>query len=132
MSSSQLWFGVAVLAVFAVFVWRSGAAAGSGRPGAEQLRPQYEQGSATFLDVRTAAEWNEAHLQRALHLPLDEVQQRAATLLPDRQKPVIVYCRSGARAQAAAQRLREMGYADVVAMRGGLADLQRAGYPLSH
>lgn len=127
MTSSQLVLG-AVLLLLAVWVWRSGAAA-SGRPDASQVKPLYEQG-AVFVDVRTAAEWKDGHLRRAVHLPLDEVQRRAASLLPERNVPIVIYCRSGSRSASAASLLRDMGYAQVTPMRGGLSDLAAAGYPI--
>ena len=46
-------------------------------------------------------------------LPYDQVEQKAASLLPDKDKPIIVYCRSGRRSAIAAVTLRGLGYKDV-------------------
>lgn len=127
MTSSQIVFGI-VLLVLATWVWRSSTA--SDRPDAGQVKPLYEQG-AVFVDVRTSAEWKDGHLGRAVHLPLDDVPRRAAAVLPDRDAPIVVYCRSGSRSASAARLLRSMGYARVIPMRGGLSDLAAAGYPIA-
>lgn len=63
---------------------------------------------ATLLDVRTRAEYDERHLEGALLVPVNEVEARLAEIRTDR--PVVVYCRSGARAERAATVLRRSGY----------------------
>ena len=45
-------------------------------------------------------------------------------------KPVIVSCASGRRAAGVADTLRKQGFADVVALRGGIAAWTQAGMPL--
>lgn len=128
MTSTQLTFGLIALVLLTAWTWQSGAAT-SDRPDAAEVKPLYEQG-AVFVDVRTPSEWNDGHLSRALHLPLDQLNERATTLLPDRNTPIVIYCRSGRRSDIAASTLRSLGYSQVVAMRGGLSDLARAGYPV--
>lgn len=97
------------------------------RPDAVQARA-LQQSGALFVDVRTDEEWAAGHLQTALHLPVDQVGDKAASLLPDKTKAIVTYCRSGARAQKAAEILRGLGYAEVTAMTGGYDDLKAAGY----
>jgi rhodanese-related sulfurtransferase len=63
---------------------------------------------ATFLDVRTEPEFEAHHLDGATLIPLDELHDRLAELPTDR--PVVVYCRSGARSARAAAMLRAAGY----------------------
>ena len=46
-------------------------------------------------------------------LPYDEVEQKAAGMLPEKEKAIIVYCRSGRRSAIAADALRGLGYKDV-------------------
>ena len=47
-----------------------------------------------------------------------------------KSKPVIVSCASGRRATTVADSLRKQGFADVVALRGGIAAWVQAGMPL--
>lgn len=99
------------------------------RPTAATARTSYDAGTQ-FVDVRTDAEWADGHVKNALHLPLDEVDARAAAVLPDKSAPVLLYCGSGKRAQSAAEMLHALGYTHVVAMTGGYKDLKAAGYPV--
>ncbi|MBN8486994.1 MAG: rhodanese-like domain-containing protein [Burkholderiales bacterium] len=70
-----------------------------------------------LLDVRSSAEFAVGHIDGALHLPLDQLQQGARQLLPDHGQPLIVYCASGARSAFACAVLGQMGYRQ--AMNGG-------------
>jgi len=99
------------------------------RPSASETRAAYASGTV-FVDVRTDAEWSAGHLKNARHLPVDEVAADASTVLPQKNEPVVVYCKSGRRAQSAAEQLRQLGYQHVTAMTGGYADLKAAGYPV--
>jgi phage shock protein E len=70
-----------------------------------------------LLDVRSAIEFASGHIEGAIHLPLDQLQQGARHLLPDPTHPLIVYCASGARSAFACAVLSQMGY--LRAMNGG-------------
>ncbi|MBX7193005.1 MAG: rhodanese-like domain-containing protein [Sandaracinaceae bacterium] len=63
---------------------------------------------ATLLDVRTPEEFGERHLDGAINIPVDQVEARMSEI--SRDHPVVVYCRSGARAMSAARILRRAGY----------------------
>lgn len=73
----------------------------------------------------------DAHLPGALRLNHDEVDTRAAQLLPDRQRPVVVYCASAQcrNSHQAAQALLSLGYRDVRVYAGGKQDWTDAGLP---
>jgi phage shock protein E len=67
---------------------------------------------AILLDVRTPAEFAEAHLPDARNIPVQELGQRL-TELGARHRPIVVYCRSGARSATAARLLSERGFGNV-------------------
>jgi len=70
-----------------------------------------EEKNAVLLDVREEDEYITGHAVDALLLPVDEITpQRAETLLPDREAPILVYCRSGRRSRRAAALLDSFGY----------------------
>jgi rhodanese-related sulfurtransferase len=80
-----------------------------------------ESESIILLDVRTLSEYNEGHIENALLLPLAEIQTTAETVIPDKAKTYIIYCRSGNRSRQAADILLEMGYLNIYDM-GGIID----------
>lgn len=73
---------------------------------------------APILDVRTSQEWRDGHIEGAVLLPVQELEARIAEVDRlvggDRTRPLIVVCRSGARAEQARTMLRAHGYSAVV------------------
>lgn len=67
-----------------------------------------------IVDVREPYEFEEGHVKGALNIPQNEITEGAKQLEEvDKATPLIVYCRSGGRANRAAQTLRTMGYTNV-------------------
>jgi rhodanese-related sulfurtransferase len=64
---------------------------------------------ALLLDVRTQAEFREAHLPHALNVPVHELPGRLGELAPS-TRPIVVYCRSGGRSAQASDVLRQAGF----------------------
>lgn len=80
-----------------------------------------------LVDVRTVAEFNEGHIKGARNLPVQEMERKLRELPKD--KPVILYCRSGSRSGMALQILQTAGYTNVYNA-GSLNDLARQGLPV--
>ena len=82
-----------------------------------------------LLDVRERDEWEEGHLPRAVHVPRGSLESRVEQALPDRGRPIVVYCAVGARSAFAARTLGELGYENVTSLAGGFSEWKRNGYP---
>lgn len=80
-----------------------------------------------LLDVRGADEWAQGHQPGAVHIPLDELGERADEL--ERDRPVVTVCRSGRRSAQAADDLGGRGFA-AESMVGGLDAWEGHGLPL--
>ncbi len=70
-----------------------------------------EQG-AQLVDVRDPYEFQQGALPGAVNLPLAMVPLKAAEVL-DRDRPVVLYCLSGARSAQAQMLLRRQGFEQV-------------------
>ena len=75
----------------------------------------------TLVDVRSEDEYDEAHIEGAVLIPLDTLAERAGAELPDLDAAVLVYCRSGVRSAKAAETLAGLGYTKVYDI-GGIND----------
>ncbi len=75
----------------------------------------------TILDVREQDEFNAGHIPGAILLPYTEIETKAKDLLPDKDKQILVYCRSGRRSKIAAEALASLGYTNVKEF-GGIID----------
>ena len=85
-----------------------------GRRSPEQLqtmRDAIAQGGL-LLDVRSPSEFAGHHLPGAVNIPVGELDSRLDEL-DDKGRDIVVYCASGGRSKAAAQRLMQRGYARV-------------------
>ena len=81
-------------------------------------------GEISLLDVRMEPEYEEFHLPGAKLMPLPELPDRLGEI--DKDKPVVVYCRAGARSAAAARLLAAAGLPRIVNMLGGAMAWQGA------
>jgi len=63
----------------------------------------------TVLDVRTPQEFEAGHVPGALNIPVDQVAARSAEL-GTKDKPVLLYCRTGHRSGIAAAELVKQGF----------------------
>ncbi len=70
---------------------------------------QLQAGGVTVLDVRSAQEFESGHVPGALNIPHDQVAARSAEL-GAKDRPVLLYCRSGRRSGLAASDLARLGF----------------------
>lgn len=61
-----------------------------------------------ILDVRTKAEYDEKHIVDSILIPYDEISDKTIDI--DKDKIILVYCRSGRRASIAVEKLKNLGY----------------------
>lgn len=69
-----------------------------------------EDQNVTLLDVRTVEEFKAGHIRGAKLIPLSKLEGNLDKLKKDKQKKIIVYCRSGSRSVAASRILKENGF----------------------
>lgn len=72
----------------------------------------------TIIDVRTPQEWQAGHPPQALHIELNELENRWKEI--PRDKPIVVVCASGYRAAIGASILQKHGLENVFNLKGGL------------
>jgi len=84
------------------------------------------------LDVRTADDFigEQGHIEGAMNIPVEELQQRMAELGDHLEHPVAIVCRTDRRSAKAALLLTEEGFADVHVVRGGMTKWIEAGLPV--
>jgi hydroxyacylglutathione hydrolase/adenylyltransferase/sulfurtransferase len=84
-------------------------------------------GGVQLIDVRQAFENEAGRIAGGRLIELGELVAQIDTI--DREKPVVFYCRSGARSAMATEAFRGAGF-DAHNMAGGLMDWEAAGLPL--
>ncbi|MDR1529327.1 MAG: rhodanese-like domain-containing protein [Burkholderiales bacterium] len=86
-------------------------------------------GSLIILDVRNETEYAAGHLNRAINIPLNQLQARVKELEKKSAKNILVYCDRGQRSLAAAKTLAPLGKA-IHNLQGGIAAWQEANLPI--
>ena len=91
----------------------------SDAPANAQVAPD----SFVLIDVRSAEEFASGHLQGAVNIPHDRITDEIGSVAADKSARIILYCRSGRRADTALNALKAIGYENV-SNYGGLEDAQ--------
>jgi len=78
---------------------------------------------AKIIDVRSPGEFADEAYPGAVNIPLNVLSAKLDEVGP-KDKPVVLYCASGARSASAARLLKQAGFTDVVNA-GGIADMPR-------
>ncbi|KHE68931.1 rhodanese-like domain-containing protein [Halobacillus sp. BBL2006] len=81
----------------------------------EEFRQGYRK--AQLIDVREPNEFDGGHILGARNIPLSQMRNRLVEIRKD--KPVYLYCQSGARSTRAAMMLNKKGYKDLNVLQGG-------------
>ena len=85
-----------------------------------EAKSMIDAGNVTVVDVRTQSEYEDAHIEGAVLVPLDTIGDGDITALPDKDATLIVYCRTGVRSAQASAALVKLGYTHVYDMDGGI------------
>jgi len=70
-------------------------------------------GARKIIDVRTAEEFAEAHVESAVNLNVEDGTLETALAGMDPSASYVVYCRSGRRSAIAAQLMADRGFGDI-------------------
>lgn len=104
-----------------------------GLSGFREVDPAYVAGLAAkgahLIDVRTEAEVAQGVIDGAIHIPLHLLPLRTADIPQD--KPVVIYCRSGARSAQACAFMAAKGYSNMHNLAGGIMAWARTGNTLA-
>jgi len=79
------------------------------------------------IDVREQGEWDAGHVAGATLLPLADVPQQIAEVVPDKDAPLLLHCAVGGRSARAAGWLGQMGYTNVVSMKAPIGHWKEQG-----
>lgn len=84
------------------------------------------------LDIRTLEEFNEARLADAIMVDFyaDDFADQLDTL--DKDVPYVVYCRTGNRSSEAVKTMKDLGFAEVYEVDGGIVNWYDQGYPIEN
>src|SRR5437899_10458973 len=88
-------------------------------------------GRPVLLDVREREEFGQGFVPGAVSLPRGFLEMRVEETVPAKNAPIVAYCGGGTRSLLAGRILKELGYTNVVSMRGGFSAWKNQGLPIT-
>lgn len=82
-----------------------------------------------LIDVRTPEEYRAGHLPGAVNIPLQDFMRRFSELASYRDREVVLYCETGARATYGGRWLASQGFRELRLLDGHMIAWRRAGLP---
>ena len=80
--------------------------------------------NAVLLDVRQIEEFNAGHIDGAVLVPHDTIAEKVGAVVPDKNIPIYVYCRSGRRSAIAVEAMKKLGYTNLTDL-GGMDEAKK-------
>ena len=88
--------------------------------------------SLILLDVRTVKEYQSGHIKDSINIPHDQLIQNIDVLDQYRNQPIVVFCRSGRRAQLVIDTLIQNKFDQIVDLEGDMLAWKTSGFPVVH
>ena len=85
-----------------------------------------------LLDVRTVKEYQSGHIKDSINIPHDQLIQNIDVLDQYRNQPIVVFCRSGRRAQLVIDALIQNKFDQIVDLEGDMLAWKTSGFPVVH
>jgi rhodanese-related sulfurtransferase len=82
------------------------------------------------LDVRTPAEFSQGHIQGAINISHDQIEENLTQIAAYKNQTVVVHCRSGRRAVSAENILKAEGFSQLRHLDGDMNGWQAASLPV--
>ncbi|HDN85677.1 MAG TPA: hypothetical protein ENG49_00455, partial [Candidatus Omnitrophica bacterium] len=96
----------------------------------EEAKRKFDNKDAIFVDVRRRSEYKDGFIEGSLDISLGRLIFDVRGRIPNKNIPIITYCKKGMRAAIAGSYLVQMGYTNVRYLEGGILAWKRAGYPV--
>lgn len=100
--------------------------------GGQELQQRQASGEPVLVvDVRSPEEFAAGHVPGAINLPHDRLSGDEPALRDWKQKPVVLYCRSGRRSAIAAEVLEKHGFGHLEHLTGDMQGWEKEGRPVA-
>ncbi|WP_233101659.1 rhodanese-like domain-containing protein [Variovorax sp. IB41] len=85
---------------------------------------------AVLVDVREPEEFATGHMIGAKNVPLNQLDEKLASTVKNKNVPLLLVCATGARAQRGVAMAKKLGYEQAQAVAGGLKAWKDANLPV--
>jgi rhodanese-related sulfurtransferase len=123
--------GLAALTVAIAYNEIAGRLTGYKRIPPARLTALVNRDNALVVDLRPIAEFEKGHIAGAKNVQPSQFDPEHKQLAAARALPVVLVCKAGQSAGAAAKRLKQAGFEQVYVLEGGIQAWQQADLPLA-
>ena len=95
----------------------------------EEMKTMLEDNQVQLVDVRTVKEFNEHYIKGAENIVYDDNFNQKLDKL-EKDKPIIVYCRSGSRSAKCTDIMEKQGFTKIYELKGGITQWMKEGKPV--
>ncbi|RZV66641.1 MAG: rhodanese-like domain-containing protein [Flavobacteriaceae bacterium] len=93
----------------------------------EEMKSLIEMDEVQLVDVRTEAEYRLEHIAKSQNIDVRSPNFDEEIQKLDKDRPVIVYCRSGIRSAKCVAKLKDAGFVKIYDLNGGIAKWKYKG-----
>jgi len=128
----NIWLFMMALVSGALFIWPtiSKRLTGAKEVSALEAVQLINRKDALVVDVRDPNEFKGGHITNSKNIPLGQLEAKLKELEKFKGRPILLLCQRGNRSATATGAFKKAGFADVVALAGGLSAWQQAGMPV--
>lgn len=120
------------LIIFISFVFACKSLPEGNEISAEELNTKIDKGEKLIIiDVAEPDEYADARLENAINIPIMTLKDNIEKKLPEISKDdeIVLYCYSGMRSAIGVEKLKELGFTNVVSLVGGISNWKKNGLP---
>jgi rhodanese-related sulfurtransferase len=96
----------------------------------QKFRETLQNEHGVLIDVRSAAEYEEAHLEGAINFNVEDDHFKTQTDSLDKNKSYFLYCRSGKRSARAMEIMAKEGFKKLYNLDGGITEWRKNNMPV--
>lgn len=95
----------------------------------QEMKSLIEMDDVQLVDVRTKKEFETEHIQASQNIDVRSPNFDEEITRLDKDKPVLVYCRTGKRSTKCAEKLKDAGFVKIYNLSGGITKWKYEGLP---
>ncbi|WOD42482.1 rhodanese-like domain-containing protein [Hwangdonia lutea] len=97
----------------------------------QEVQALIQLNNVQLIDVRTPKEFKEGHIKDAQNIDFLSSTFTEDIKTLDKEKPIIVYCRSGRRSANSTKKLQEAGFTEIYDLEGGILKWEQEGFDVT-
>ena len=94
----------------------------------EEMQNLLKQEGIQFIDVRTSQEYDQGFIPKAINIDFFSPTFLESIESLDKEKPILIYCRSGRRSGKCSKKLEKVGFKKIYDLEGGYLKWKEKGF----